>query len=132
MGQTVLTNKFVSGLRPNIKTRGTDGTFEQLLVKARFEEAKKRELNALRATQPPKKPASNHPQTTQPQNGLSDSKNQSNAQFKVVAPNLNAGTAVGCMAIESEGAPIHDNKNLIERHTVGNRLRSLLSLHWVM
>lgn len=39
MGQTVLANQFVAGLRSDLKTKvvGTEGTFEQLLVKARFE-----------------------------------------------------------------------------------------------
>ena len=50
MGQTVLANQFISGLRADLKSKvvGTDGNLEQLLVKARFEEAKKRELNVVR------------------------------------------------------------------------------------
>jgi hypothetical protein len=51
IAQTVLTSQFVAGLRPNIKAKiaGTDGTLEELLTKARFEEAKLREL---KSTQP--------------------------------------------------------------------------------
>ena len=42
MGQSILAYQFVSGLRSKIKAKvaGCDGDFEQLLVKARFEEAK--------------------------------------------------------------------------------------------
>lgn len=41
MGQTVLANQFVSGLCQELKAKvvGTDRNLEQLLVKARFEEA---------------------------------------------------------------------------------------------
>ena len=63
MGQSVLANKFIAGLRSDLKQKivGTEGSFEQLLLKARFEEAKKRELaTAKTAVQapPPKKPPS--------------------------------------------------------------------------
>ncbi len=46
MGQSVLTYQFVAGLRPEIKAKvvGSDGDFEELLVKARFQEAKIRDL----------------------------------------------------------------------------------------
>ena len=49
MGQSVLANQFVSGLKPELRAKvvGTDGTLDQLLVKARFEEAKSRELAAV-------------------------------------------------------------------------------------
>lgn len=45
-GKQVLTNAFVSGLVPHIHARlaGADGTFEELLLRARFEEAKRKEL----------------------------------------------------------------------------------------
>ena len=46
MGQTVLTNQFVSGLQPELA--GVEGNLEQLLLKARFEEAKKRELASVK------------------------------------------------------------------------------------
>lgn len=44
----MLANQFVSGLRADLKAKvvGTEGSLEQLLVKARFEEAKRRELAA--------------------------------------------------------------------------------------
>ena len=59
MGQTVLANQFIAGLCPELKAEvvGTDGNLEQLLVKVRFEEAKKRELATSKATPPPKKPS---------------------------------------------------------------------------
>ena len=46
MGQSVLAYQFVSGLGPKMKAKvaGTEGSFEQLLVKARFEEVKLRDL----------------------------------------------------------------------------------------
>ena len=46
MGQSVLANQFVSGLQLELKSKvvGFEGNFEQLLVKARFEEAKLRDL----------------------------------------------------------------------------------------
>ncbi len=46
MGQSVLTYQFVAGLRADIKAKvaGREGGFEELLVKARFEEAKLRDL----------------------------------------------------------------------------------------
>ena len=57
-------NQFVSGLQTELKSKvvGTDGNLEQLLVKARFEEAKRRELAANRTLQSYKKPAGNPPQ----------------------------------------------------------------------
>ena len=56
MGQSVLSNQFVSGLKPELKTKlaGMEGDFEQLLVKARFEEAKRRDI--MRPTFPISKP----------------------------------------------------------------------------
>ena len=47
MGQTVLTYQFVAGLKPELrlKVAGNDGTFEQLLMRARLEEAKLRDLH---------------------------------------------------------------------------------------
>ena len=46
MGKTMLAYQFVAGLLPNIRAKvaGTEGTFEQLWVKARYEEAKARDL----------------------------------------------------------------------------------------
>ena len=46
MGQSVLANQFVAGLRPELKAKvvGSEGNMEQLLMKARFEEAKQKEL----------------------------------------------------------------------------------------
>ena len=46
MGRAVLASQFVSGLRPEIKAKiaGTEGSMDALLTKARFEEAKIRDL----------------------------------------------------------------------------------------
>ena len=46
MGKSVLANQFIAGLRLEIKGMvvGMEGSFEELLVKARFEEAKLRDL----------------------------------------------------------------------------------------
>ena len=46
MGQSVLAYQFVAGLRPVLKAKlaGSEGKLEQLLLKARFEEAKIRDL----------------------------------------------------------------------------------------
>ena len=46
MGKSVLANQFVAGLRLEIKGKvvGMAGSFEELLVKARFEKAKLRDL----------------------------------------------------------------------------------------
>ena len=57
MGQSVLANQFVSGLRADIKSKvaGSEGGFDQLLAKARFEEAKLQDLAGcdLRSTVAP-------------------------------------------------------------------------------
>ena len=73
MGRSVLANQFVSGLRSELKSKvvGFDGNLEQLLVKARFEEAKLRELSGGRSTPQrgpvptptPPRPNSNHTNT---------------------------------------------------------------------
>ena len=46
MGQTVLAYQFAAGLKPEIRVKvaGHEGSFEQLLMKARLEEAKLRDL----------------------------------------------------------------------------------------
>ena len=46
MGQTVLANQFAAGLKPEIRVKvaGHEGSFEQLLMKARLEEAKLHDL----------------------------------------------------------------------------------------
>ena len=46
MDQSVLANQFVVGLRPELKAKvvGSEGNMEQLLMKARFKEAKQKEL----------------------------------------------------------------------------------------
>ena len=70
MGQSILTNQFVAGLRADIKAKvaGSEGGFDQLLAKARFEEAKLRDLSGCDSrsrTNP--KPVFNPSQSQQPQ-----------------------------------------------------------------
>ena len=50
MGQSVLRYQFVAGLRPELKAKvvGCGGSFEELLSKARFEEARLREVTPTR------------------------------------------------------------------------------------
>ena len=58
LGQSMLSNQFIVGLRPELKTKmvGMEGRFEELLMKSRFEEAKNREVLAV-------KNSSGHPQS---------------------------------------------------------------------
>ena len=50
MGKSVLSNQFVAGLEPGLhkKLTGVEGNFEELVCKARFEEAKWKETSAGR------------------------------------------------------------------------------------
>ena len=61
MGQTLLANQFVAGLRPDLKRKliGVEGALEDLILKARFEEAKSRELESEKGRDQvtPKEPA---------------------------------------------------------------------------
>jgi hypothetical protein len=52
VGQTVLASQFVAGLRPNLQVKvvGMEGGMDQLVPRARFEEAKSKELAAARAS----------------------------------------------------------------------------------
>ena len=67
MSQTVLANQFISGLRPDLKAKvvGTEGKLEQLVMKARFEEAKKRELSTSRTAPLPRSDSCTPPSSTQ-------------------------------------------------------------------
>ena len=71
MGQSVLAYQFVSGLRPEIKAKvaGTEGDFEKLLTKARFEEVKLRDIGDPSSKGTPKKPFVT-PNVTRPRDGL--------------------------------------------------------------
>ena len=57
MGRSVLSNQFVAGLADRLKTKlvGRTGTFEELLVQARFEEAR---LSTCQGKQLPNQPLS--------------------------------------------------------------------------
>ena len=50
MGHAVLTNQFISRLHPELKSKlaGQEGSFDKLLARARFDEAKQREFAAER------------------------------------------------------------------------------------
>ena len=54
LGQTILTNQFVVGLLPEIKAKivGSEGDFNQLLLKAKFEDVKLRELGVIQSSPP--------------------------------------------------------------------------------
>ena len=58
MGTTVLAYQFISGLKPKIKSKvaGVEGSLEQLLMKARFEEAKQRDFGGNQAARPKSTP----------------------------------------------------------------------------
>ena len=51
VGQTVLANQFVTGLRPEQQTKGVgmEGGMDRLVLMARFEEAKSKELTAAKS-----------------------------------------------------------------------------------
>ena len=51
LGQTILTNQFVAGFLHDIKSR-SEGDFNQLLSKARFEEAKLHKIYAIQSSPP--------------------------------------------------------------------------------
>ena len=55
MGRAVLSSQFVAGLRADInaKVAGVDGDFDELLTKARFEEARFRDFNPPPPPPPP-------------------------------------------------------------------------------
>ena len=71
-GRSVLSYQFVAGLLPalRLKVAGIEGTFDQLLTRARFEEAKRRELGGATGTptQEPRK-SSPQPKETNGRNG---------------------------------------------------------------
>ena len=52
--QTILTNQFVAGFLSDIKSNivGSEGNFNQLLAKARFEEVKLCEFHAIQSSSP--------------------------------------------------------------------------------
>ena len=52
VGKQVIASQFVTGLRPELqfKVVGLEGSMDQLVMKARFEEAKNKELNPTRTT----------------------------------------------------------------------------------
>ena len=68
MGKSVLEYQFVSGLQSELKTKlaGRDGEFEQLLVRARFKEAKNRDLRTSMSNSGPKGPPKRTSGTTPP------------------------------------------------------------------
>lgn len=67
MEQTVLSSQFVAGLLPDIKSKvaGVEGDLEKLLTKARFEEAKLRELKETQKAPTAKPKVTSKPQPAQ-------------------------------------------------------------------
>ena len=67
VGQMVLANQFISGLRPELQAKivGMEGTMDALVLRARFEEAKAKELAAVR-THPARKPTTAEPTSNKP------------------------------------------------------------------
>ena len=63
MGEIILANQLVAGLLPELKARvvGSERTLEQLLLKARFEKAKAKELRMLSRPLPTKKLSPDRP-----------------------------------------------------------------------
>ena len=68
MGQSVLANQFITGLRPELKGKivGAEGTLDQLLCKVRFEEAKEKEFTAVNPYPKPVGTRTFTPRSTQP------------------------------------------------------------------
>ena len=67
IGRAVLASQFASGLLPDVKRKvaGSDGDMQQLLVKARFEEARLRDLSQISTSEVKGPPAGHHkPQPT--------------------------------------------------------------------
>ena len=63
VGQTVLINQFVSGLRPELQVKivGVEGSMDELILNARFEEGKTKEFAAVRTSVPfPRRPSAPH------------------------------------------------------------------------
>ena len=63
VGQIVLVNQFVSGLRPELQAKivGIEGSMDELILKARFEEAKTKEFAATRTSVPfARRPPASH------------------------------------------------------------------------
>ena len=73
LGQQVLASQFVAGLRPELQTKlvGLEGNVDQLVMRARFEEAKDRELSLAKSAITHRKvqPAV-QPSPPRPTNGL--------------------------------------------------------------
>ena len=85
IGKSVLVSQFVAGLLPALKMKvaGVDGKFDEILVKARFEEVKLRELGTASTSTPkPEKQLTTAVAPGQP----SDASSQPSAPAKVSQP----------------------------------------------
>ena len=99
LGQMMLVNQFVAGLYEEIKTKvvGIEGSFDQLLGKARFEEAKLRDLSTTGTGQSAGAHSiSNRMDTVSPTQGsrvtTDNSNNGSNGrQQRLTTPRFNVG-----------------------------------------
>ena len=85
MGQSVLANQFVAGLKPELKAKvvGSEGSMEQLLMKARFEEAKWKELARVTPNNSQKRPGGQREAATpQPQSAGASTTSSENLSKK--------------------------------------------------
>ena len=131
MGRSVLSYQFVAGLRQEIKVRlaGVEGTFEQLLARARLEEAKLRDL----AEQEPRisrKPINPHIADTE--RGKKESEHMSNRdQFSRGGPRCYHCCGQGHIArncpVKGRAAPF-ESQGRGGRHRESNRATTMNSL----
>ena len=97
VGQTVVVSQFVAGLRPELQSKvvGIEGTMDQLVLKARFEEAKARELTSRSSFSQKKSSLGNQAQTNQPQANQTSRKaagSKTTEAPKVIQPGLGGDT----------------------------------------
>ena len=123
MGQTVLANQFVAGLRPELKAKvvGTDGNIGQLLVKARFEEAKRKELATVRSTPQPKRPVTSQNGTAPPRSTPLTPPLRVQVN-KSPIPNLKVASTAGCRGISYKPVHTHDSRRT-GKQVVGKKLQ---------
>ena len=102
MGQSVLAYQFVAGLVDNLKAKlvGCVGSFEELLAKARFEEARLRDVihvgkSSDRQPFSPHRPSETTCQSTRPCNGHSNRKLTASASTAVEPDTLHVSAPLG-------------------------------------
>ena len=98
-GQRVLSNQFVVGLRPELKAKivGQEGSLDQLLIRAKFEEAKGKELAAAKNVAFQKKPAVPTTPRGPPENTTLRGQNQgTNPGFSAIRPPKSGRECFNC------------------------------------